>query len=85
MVEATVEEMVGFISGNVKRKQIIDVLDKNGAETEDTLGKLTRVPRIMLDKAVKDMIEKGIVKKQKDKYVLTENGKAAATVLHSMR
>jgi len=85
MVEATVEEMVGFISGNVKRKQIIDVLDKNGAETEDTLGKLTRVPRILLEKAIKDMAERGIVKKQKDKYVLTEDGKAAATVLHSMR
>lgn len=85
MVEATVEEMVGFISGNVKRKQIIDVLEKNGAETEDTLGKLTRLPRVLLEKSIKDMAEKGIVKKQKDKYVLTENGKAAATVLHSMR
>jgi len=85
MVEATVEEMVGFISGNVKRKQIIDVLDKNGAETEDSLGKLTRVPRILLERAIKDMLTKGIVKKQKDKYVLTEDGKAAATVLHSMR
>ena len=85
MVEATVEEMVGFISGNVKRKQIIDVLEKNGAETEDTLGKLTRVPRILLEKSIKDMAERGIVKKQKDKYVLTEDGKAAATVLHSMR
>ena len=85
MVEATVEEMVGFISGNVKRKQIIDVLEKNGAETEDALGKLTRVPRILLEKSIKDMAERGIVKKQKDKYVLTEDGKAAATVLHSMR
>jgi predicted transcriptional regulator len=85
MVEATVEEMVGFISGNVKRKQIIDVLEKNGAETEDTLGKLTRVPRTLLEKSIKDMAERGIVKKQKDKYVLTEDGKAAATVLHSMR
>ena len=85
MVEATVEEMVGFISGNVKRKQIIDVLEKNGAETEDTLGKLTRLPRILLEKSIKDMKEKGIIKKQKDKYVLTENGKAATTVLHSMR
>ncbi len=85
MAEATVEELVGFISGNVKRKQIVDVLDKNGAETEEALGKLTRVPKVMLERALKDMAEKGVVKKQKDKYGLTENGKAAATVLHSMR
>ncbi|HTY90597.1 MAG TPA: hypothetical protein VMC84_05410 [Methanocella sp.] len=85
MAEATVEELVGFISGNVKRKQIVDVLDKNGAETEETLGKLTRAPKLFLEKALKDMAEKGVIKKQKDKYALTENGKAAATVLHSMR
>lgn len=85
MAEATVDELVGFISGNVKRKQIVDVLDKNGAETGEVLGKLTRVPKLMLEKALKDMAEKGVIKKQKDKYTLTENGKAAATVLHSMR
>jgi predicted transcriptional regulator len=85
MAEATVEELAGYISGNVRRKQIVDVLDKNGAETAETLGKLTRAPKLLLEKALKDMAGKGVVKKQKDKYMLTENGKAAATILHSMR
>ncbi len=85
MVEANVEELIGFISGNVKRKQIVDVLDKNGSETGEALGKLTRVPKLLLEKALKDMAEKGVVKKQKDKYVLTDNGKAAAKLLHAMR
>ncbi len=85
MAEATVEELVGFISGNVKRKQVVDVLDKNGAETEEALAKLTRVPKLLLERALREMAEKGVVKKQKDRYVLTENGKAAATRLHSMR
>jgi predicted transcriptional regulator len=85
MVEATVEELAGYISGNAKRKQIIDVLDKNGTETMEALWKLTRVPKLMLEKSLKDMAEKGVVKKQKDKYTLTENGKAAAIMLHSMR
>lgn len=85
MAEATVDELVGFISGNVKRKQIVDVLDKNGAETGEALGKLTRAPKLLLERALKDMAEKGVIMKQKDKYTLTENGKTAATVLHSMR
>ena len=85
MAEATVEEMIGFISGNAKRQQIVDVLDKNGSETGETLGKLTRVPKLLLERTLKDMAEKGVIKKQKDKYMLSENAKAAATVLHSMR
>jgi len=34
MAEATVEEKIAsYISGNVKRKQILDVLHKNGSGT----------------------------------------------------
>jgi DNA-binding HxlR family transcriptional regulator len=85
MAEATVEELVGYISGNVRRKQIVDVLDKNGNETFEALEKLTRTPRLMLEKALKDMTDRDVIKKQKDKYVLTEDGQAAAKILHSMR
>lgn len=85
MAEATIEELAGFISGNVKRKQIVDVLDKNGAETEEALGKLTRAPKLLLEKALRDMSEKGVIIKLKGKYELTENGRAAATILHAIR
>lgn len=85
MAEATVEELAGYISGNVKRRQIVDVLDKNGSETFEALEKLTRMPKLMLERALKDMVDRGVVKKQNDKYVLTEDGAAAVTVLHSMR
>lgn len=81
MTEATVEEIAGFISGNVKRKQILDVLDKNGSETLVTLRKLTRMPRLMLEKVLKDMAEKGVIIKQNDSFSLTENGKKAANIL----
>jgi predicted transcriptional regulator len=85
MAEATVEELTGYISGNVRRRQIIDVLDKNGSETFEALEKLTRTPRLMLEKAIKDMVGRGIIKVHKDEYSLTDNGKAVVTVLHSMR
>jgi predicted transcriptional regulator len=85
MVEATVEDLAGYISGNVKRRQIVDVLNKNGSETFEALGKLTRTPRSLLEKALKDMEEKGVIKRQDDKYSLTENGVAVVNILQSMR
>jgi predicted transcriptional regulator len=85
MVEATVEELAGYISGNVKRKQIVDVLDKNGSESFEALEKLTRTPRIMLGRTLTDMVGRGIIREQKDSYTLTDNGKSAVTLLHSMR
>ena len=81
MAEATVEELAGFITGNVKRKQILDVLDKNESATYETIRKLTRMPKLILDKALKDMTEKGAVTKQDEKYILTETGKKVASSL----
>lgn len=80
MVEATVEEIAGFISGNVKRKQILDVLDKNGSKTFEDLRKLTRMPKIILEKVLKDMVEYGVIIKQNDSFTLTETGKKAANI-----
>jgi DNA-binding HxlR family transcriptional regulator len=81
MVEATVEEIAGFISGNVKRKQVLDVLDKNGSKTFDALRKITRMPKIILEKVLKDMTEYGVVEKQNGVYTLTEHGKKVAGVM----
>jgi predicted transcriptional regulator len=81
MVEATVEEIAGFISGNVKRKQVLDVLDKNGSKTYEALRKITRMPKIILDKVLKDMTEYGVVVKENDIYTLTEHGKKVANVM----
>ncbi len=85
MVEATVEELAGYISGTARRKQIADVLEKNGSETFEALEKLTRTPKLMLEKALKDMAGRGVITKQKDQYILTRDGAAAVTVLHAMR
>jgi predicted transcriptional regulator len=81
MAEATVEEISGFISGNVKRKQIVDVLDKNGSKTAEDLRKITRTPKIIMEKVLKDMVENGVVIMENDRYDLTENGKTAANIV----
>ncbi len=81
MAEATVEEIAGFITGNVKRKQILDVLDKNGSGTYESIRKHTRMPKLILDKALKDMTEKGVIIMQNESYTLTEIGKKVANSL----
>lgn len=81
----TVEEQVGYITGNVKRKQIVDVIDKKGSESAEMLGKITRVPKLVLDRTLEDMVNKEIVKKSKDRYELTDQGKQAITVMRSIR
>jgi predicted transcriptional regulator len=81
MAEATVEEIAGFITGNVKRKQILDVLDKNERATYEMIRKLTRMPKLILDKAIKDMTEKGVITTQNDSFILTETGKKVANSL----
>lgn len=80
-----VEELVGYITGNVKRKQIIDVLDKNGSESFEALAKITRIPRLMLEKIMDEMLAKKIVKKEKDKYMLTETGNQVVVMTRSIR
>jgi predicted transcriptional regulator len=81
MAEATVEEITGFISGNVKRKQILDVLDKNGSKTSEDLRKITRTPNIIMEKVLKDLVEHGVVIEQNDSFTLTETGKVAANIV----
>jgi predicted transcriptional regulator len=85
MPEPTVEELAGYISGNARRRQVADVLDKNGSETPEALEKLTRMPKPVLERTLKDMAERGVITKQNDKYQLTSIGMSAVTVLHSIR
>ena len=81
MAEATVEEIAGFISANVKRKQILDVLDKSGGKSFEDLRKITRTPQIILEKVLKDMMDRGVVAKQGDSFALTENGEKVANIV----
>ncbi len=80
MVEATVEEISGYISGNVKRKQILDVLHKNGSKTAEDLRKITRTPKVVVEKVLEGMVENGVVTRQNDGYDLTENARKAASL-----
>jgi DNA-binding HxlR family transcriptional regulator len=81
---AEAEELVGFVSGNVRRRQVIEALSKGG-ESLEQLEKLSRIPKIMLEKILKEMEGKKIVKKTKAGYALTPDGDHLAQMLKSMR
>ncbi|MCD1293462.1 hypothetical protein CUJ83_00430 [Methanocella sp. CWC-04] len=80
-----IEELVGYVSSNIKRKQIIDVLEKNGSDTADHLAKVTRIPRISLEKMLDEMIERDMIKKDNEKYSLTETGDQVVNVTRSLK
>lgn len=83
MAEDTADELVGYITGNARRKQIIDVLVK-GDEHLIALAKLTRIPRLSLEKAIGEMVDKKIVSKEKTGYHLTETGKQVVALTKSI-
>jgi predicted transcriptional regulator len=83
MAEDNIEAIVGYISGNARRKQIVEALSK-GAEDIEALGKLTRIPRLSLEKMMEEMTGKNIVKTENKAYKLTDVGEQAATVLKSL-
>lgn len=78
-----VEELVGYISGNVRRRQAIEALSKGG-ESLVQLEKLSRIPKLMLEKVLGEMVDKKIVKKTTDGYKLTEEGENVTRILKSM-
>ena len=80
---AEAEELVGYVSGNVRRRQVIEALSKGG-ESLEQLEKLSRIPKIMLEKILSEMATRKIVKKTKAGYNLTPDGEHVAQVLKSM-
>lgn len=80
---AEAEELVGFVNSNARRRQVIEALSKGG-EALEQLEKMSRIPRIMLEKILSDMLKKKIVKKTKAGYTLTPEGENLALLLKSM-
>ncbi len=74
---------MGFVSGNVRRRQVVEALSKGG-ESLDQLEKLSRIPKVMLKNILAEMENKKIVKKTKAGFTLTPDGEHVAKMLRSM-
>ncbi|MDD2777337.1 MAG: hypothetical protein PHI16_00385 [Methanocellales archaeon] len=70
-----IEELVGYVTGNMKRVQIIQVLGKGELEV-GKVAKITHTPERLATKTLKDLEERGLVKadSKNKKYTLTDVG-----------
>jgi len=80
---AEAEELVGYVNANARRRQVIEALSKGG-ESLEQLEKLSRIPKIMLEKILEEMTKKTMVKKTQAGYALTPDGEHVAKLLKSM-
>ncbi len=55
------EELIGFIAGNPKRRQIIEVLESDGKATLSELAKKTHSPAKIVSTMVEEMESKGLI------------------------
>ncbi len=67
------EELIGYISGNRKREQIIQALS-NGALEMNKIAKTARMPKVLAIKLLEGLEKKGLVKADGETYSLTEIG-----------
>jgi predicted transcriptional regulator len=79
-----VEELVGYVNGGVRRRQVVEALSK-GTESLEALTRLTRISRLALQKTIDEMTAKNIVAGTKDGYKLTPDGEHVVFLLKSMQ
>lgn len=73
MEEMMMEELVGYVTGNTKRIQIIQVLGKSKLEV-GKVAKIIHTPERLTMKVLKGLEEKGLVKADGKTYTLTDIG-----------
>ncbi len=70
-----IEELVGYVTGNMKRVQIIQVLGKGEFEV-GKVAKITHTPERLAMKTLEGLEERGLVKvdSKNKRYTLTDVG-----------
>ena len=69
------QEHVGYLLGNVKRKQILETLESRGALNKVAIAHLVRLPPKMAEKILAELQERKLLEQSGEKYRLTDNGK----------
>ena len=77
------EELVGYVTGNTKRIQIIQVLGKGKLEV-GKVAKITHTPERLTIKVLEGLEEKGLVKADGKTYTLTDVGAEVESRIKSL-
>jgi len=78
------EELVGYVSGNRKREQIIQALSNAPLEV-DKIARISRIPERLVVRILEDLKKKGLVKVDGKVYALTETGVDVENKIRSLR
>ncbi|MEA2046187.1 MAG: transcriptional regulator [Euryarchaeota archaeon] len=68
------DELIGFVLGNKQREKVIQVLEARGSMTSRKMAKLGRLSESSVERVLKEIEEKGLVKDENDNWSLTEMG-----------
>ncbi|MHC1593845.1 MAG: MarR family transcriptional regulator [Methanotrichaceae archaeon] len=68
------DELIGFVLGHKQREKVIQVLEARGSMTSRKMAKLGRLSGSSVERVLKEMEEKGLVKDENDNWSLTEMG-----------
>lgn len=77
------EELVGYVTGNTKRIQIIQVLGKGELEVSK-VAKIAHTPERLAMKVLEGLEEKGLVKADGKTYTLTDVGSDVESRIKSL-
>ncbi len=78
------EELVGYVSGNRKREQIIQALSNTNLGA-DKIARISRIPERLVVRILEDLKKKGLVKVDEKVYALTETGIDVENKIKSLR
>ncbi|MDI6889005.1 MAG: winged helix-turn-helix domain-containing protein [Methanocellales archaeon] len=78
------EELVGYVSGNRKREQIIQALSNTPLEAAK-IARISRIPERLVGRILDDLKKKGLVKVDEKVYSLTEAGVEVENKIRSLR
>ncbi len=77
------EELVGYVTGNTKRIQIIQVLGKGKLEV-GKVAKITHTPERLTMKVLKGLEEKGLIMADGKTFSLTDIGSEVESRIKSL-
>ncbi|MDV0444885.1 hypothetical protein MmiAt1_04310 [Methanimicrococcus sp. At1] len=70
------EELAGFVNGNVNRRKVLEILESKGASDPQRIAKIARLIPAATGKIIEELEASGLVQKTEDgKIDLTADGK----------
>ena len=68
-------DQIGYVLGNARRKQILEMLDKRGVMRLAAVSHLIHMAPMMTERILNELQERKLLERKDDTYRLTEEGK----------